>query len=102
MPSTDALTQAEPDISVEKPEKVLPLPPADKPAEQVKNLDHIEEATAAKQFLAKQEVAKDLISESTCAPKDIQMTIKREFIGNSLSQEAGKMDKNQISAVSLT
>ncbi|XP_042094655.1 PDZ domain-containing protein 8 isoform X2 [Ovis aries] len=71
LPSTDAPTQAEPDISVEKPEKVLPPPPADKPAEkQVKNLDHIEEATAAKQFLAKQEVAKDLISESTCAPKD--------------------------------
>uniref|UniRef100_A0A452EKW8 PDZ domain-containing protein 8 n=1 Tax=Capra hircus TaxID=9925 RepID=A0A452EKW8_CAPHI len=71
LPSTDAPTQAEPDISVEKPEKVLPLPPADKPAEkQVKNVDHIEEATAAKQFLAKQEVAKDLISESTCAPKD--------------------------------
>ncbi|XP_055416692.1 PDZ domain-containing protein 8 isoform X2 [Bubalus kerabau] len=71
LPSTDAPTQAEPDISVEKPEKVLPPPPADKPAEkQVKNLDHIEEAAAAKQFLAKQEVAKYLTSESTCPPKD--------------------------------
>ncbi|OWK07919.1 PDZD8 [Cervus elaphus hippelaphus] len=71
LPSADAPTQAEPDISVEKPEKVLPPPPADKPAEkQVKNLDHVEEAAAAKQFLAKQEVAKDLTSESACPPKD--------------------------------
>ncbi|XP_027384924.1 PDZ domain-containing protein 8 isoform X2 [Bos indicus] len=71
LPSSDDPTQAEPDISVEKPEKVLPPPPADKPAEkQVKNLDHIEEAAAAKQFLAKQEVAKDLTSESACPPKD--------------------------------
>ncbi|CAI9178166.1 unnamed protein product [Rangifer tarandus platyrhynchus] len=71
LPSADAPTQAELDISVEKPEKVLPPPPADKPAEkQVKNLDHVEEAAAAKQFLAKQEVAKDLTSESACPPKD--------------------------------
>lgn len=34
-----------------------------------KNLDHIEEA-AAKQFLAKQEVVKDLTSEISYPPKD--------------------------------
>lgn len=46
------------------------LPPADKPTEkQEKNLDHIEEA-AARQFLAKQEVVKDLMSEISCPPKD--------------------------------
>lgn len=72
LPSADTPNQAELDIPVEKPEKVtLPPPLTDKPAEkQVKNLDHVEEATAAKQFLAKQEVAKDLTSESSCPPKD--------------------------------
>ncbi|XP_066880668.1 PDZ domain-containing protein 8 isoform X2 [Kogia breviceps] len=71
LPSADAPNQAEPDILLEKPEKVLPPPAADKPAEkQAKNLDHVEEAAAAKQFLAKQEVAKDLTSESPCPPKD--------------------------------
>ncbi|XP_036684078.1 PDZ domain-containing protein 8 isoform X2 [Balaenoptera musculus] len=71
LPSADAPNQAEPDILVEKPEKVLPPPAADKPAEkQAKNLDHVEEAAPAKQSLAKQEVAKDLTSESSCPPKD--------------------------------
>uniref|UniRef100_A0A8C6CF21 PDZ domain-containing protein 8 n=1 Tax=Monodon monoceros TaxID=40151 RepID=A0A8C6CF21_MONMO len=72
LPSADAPNQAEPDILVEKPEKVLPPPPAaDKPAEKpAKNLDHVEEAAAAKQFPAKQEVAKDLTSESSCPPTD--------------------------------
>uniref|UniRef100_A0A8D0X818 PDZ domain-containing protein 8 n=1 Tax=Sus scrofa TaxID=9823 RepID=A0A8D0X818_PIG len=72
LPSADTPNQAELDIPVEKPEKVtLPPPLTDKPAEkQVKNLDHVEEAAAAKQFLAKQEVAKDLTSESSCPPKD--------------------------------
>ncbi|XP_019795627.1 PDZ domain-containing protein 8 isoform X3 [Sagmatias obliquidens] len=71
LPSADAPNQAEPDILVEKPEKVLPPPAADKPAEkQAKNLDHVEEAATAKQFPAKQEVAKDLTSESSCTPKD--------------------------------
>ncbi|KAM9052038.1 PDZ domain-containing protein 8 isoform 2-T2 [Megaptera novaeangliae] len=71
LPSADAPNQAEPDILVEKPEKALSPPAADKPAEkQAKNLDHVEEAAAAKQFLAKQEVAKDLTSESSCPPKD--------------------------------
>nr|XP_030695217.1 PDZ domain-containing protein 8 isoform X2 [Globicephala melas] len=71
LPSADAPNQAEPDILVEKPEKVLPPPAADKPAEkQAKNLDHVEEAATAKQLPAKQEVAKDLTSESSCTPKD--------------------------------
>ncbi|XP_028020039.2 PDZ domain-containing protein 8 isoform X2 [Balaenoptera acutorostrata] len=71
LPSADAPNQAELDTLVEKPEKVLPPLAADKPAEkQAKNLDHVEEAAAAKQFLAKQEVAKDLTSESSCPPKD--------------------------------
>ncbi|XP_032463275.1 PDZ domain-containing protein 8 isoform X2 [Phocoena sinus] len=71
LPSADAPNQAEPDILVEKPEKVLPPPAADKPAEKpAKNLDHVEEAAAAKQSPAKQEVAKDLTSESSCPPTD--------------------------------
>ncbi|XP_070338553.1 PDZ domain-containing protein 8 isoform X2 [Equus asinus] len=71
LPSADAPNQAEPDVLVEKPEKVLPLPPADKPVEkQAKNTDHVEDAAACKQFLAKQEVAKDFPSESSCPPKD--------------------------------
>ena len=71
LPSADVPNWAEGDIPVENPEKVLLLPPpADKPTEkQEKNLDHIEEA-AARQFLAKQEVVKDLMSEISCPPKD--------------------------------
>ncbi|KAB1271706.1 PDZ domain-containing protein 8 [Camelus dromedarius] len=71
LPSADAPNQAEPDTLIEKPEKVPPPTPADKPAEkQVKNLEHVEEAAASKQFLAKPEVAKDVTSESSCPPKD--------------------------------
>lgn len=71
LPSADVPNQVEPDVLAEKPEKVLPPPPADKPAEkQAKNMDHIEDVAATKQFLAKQEVARDLTSESSCPPKD--------------------------------
>lgn len=72
LPSADAPSQAEPDVLVEKPEKALPPPPpADKPAEkQAKNVDHMEDAAASKQSSAKQEVGKDLTSESSCPPKD--------------------------------
>lgn len=71
LPSVDAPNQAEPDVLVEKPEKVLPAPPADKPAEkQAKSVDHVEDVATSKQFLAKQEVAKDLTSESSCPSKD--------------------------------
>ncbi|XP_059517538.1 PDZ domain-containing protein 8 isoform X2 [Myotis daubentonii] len=70
LPSADAPGQAEPDV-LEKPEKALPPPPADKPAEkQAKNVDHMEDAAASKQSSAKQEVGKDLPSESSCPPKD--------------------------------
>ncbi|XP_037661277.1 PDZ domain-containing protein 8 isoform X2 [Choloepus didactylus] len=70
LPSADTQNQAEPDVLVEKPEKVLPLP-ADKCAEkQAKNVDHVEDATASKQFLVKQEMAKDFTSETSCPMKD--------------------------------
>ncbi|XP_036988731.2 PDZ domain-containing protein 8 [Artibeus jamaicensis] len=71
LPSADAPGQAEPDVPVEKPEKALPPPPAEKPVEkQARMLDHPEDAAASKQFLTKQEVAKDLTSEGPCPPKD--------------------------------
>ncbi|KAM9197845.1 PDZ domain-containing protein 8 isoform 2-T2 [Dugong dugon] len=71
LPSVDAPNQVELDALVEKPEKVLPSLPADKAAEkQAKNVDHIEDASASKQFLVKQEVAKDFTSESPCPTKD--------------------------------
>ncbi|ELW71002.1 PDZ domain-containing protein 8 [Tupaia chinensis] len=74
LPSADVPNQAEPDVLVEKPEKVLPPPPpppADKSAEkQMKNVDHVEDAAASKQLSAKQEVAKDFTSESSCPTKD--------------------------------
>ncbi|KAM9618548.1 PDZ domain-containing protein 8 isoform 1-T1 [Trichechus inunguis] len=71
LPSVDAPNQVEPDALVEKPEKVLPSLPADKVAEkQAKNVDHIEDASASKQSLVKQEVAKDFTSESPCPTKD--------------------------------
>ncbi|XP_035962417.1 PDZ domain-containing protein 8 [Halichoerus grypus] len=71
LPSADTPNQTEPDVLPEKPEKVLPPPPADKPAEkQVKNMDHTEDVAASKPFLAKQEVARDFTSESSCPPKD--------------------------------
>ncbi|XP_023385870.1 PDZ domain-containing protein 8 isoform X2 [Pteropus medius] len=71
LPSADVPNQVEPDVLAEKPEKVLPPPPADKPAEkQAKNIENIEDVAATKQFLAKQEVARDLTSESSCPPKD--------------------------------
>ncbi|XP_036035264.1 PDZ domain-containing protein 8 [Onychomys torridus] len=71
LPSTDTPTQADPD-AVEKPEKVLLPPPlAEKPAEkQMKNVDHGEDVAAGKQSSAKQEVVKDLTSESSGPPKD--------------------------------
>uniref|UniRef100_A0A2K5K706 PDZ domain-containing protein 8 n=2 Tax=Colobus angolensis palliatus TaxID=336983 RepID=A0A2K5K706_COLAP len=71
LPSTDAPNQAEPDVLVEKPEKVPPPPLVDKSAEkQAKNVDPIDDAAASKQFLAKQEVAKDVTSETSCPTKD--------------------------------
>ncbi|XP_003409154.2 PDZ domain-containing protein 8 isoform X2 [Loxodonta africana] len=71
LPSVDAPNQVEPDALAEKPEKVLPPPPADKAADkQAKNVDHIEDASASKQVLVKQEVAKDFTSESPCPTKD--------------------------------
>lgn len=71
LPSADTPNQAEPDILVEKPEKVLPpLPPADKSEKQAKNVDHIEDVTTSKQFIAKQEVTKDFTSEGSCPTKD--------------------------------
>uniref|UniRef100_A0A250Y6W9 PDZ domain containing 8 n=1 Tax=Castor canadensis TaxID=51338 RepID=A0A250Y6W9_CASCN len=70
LPSVDAPTQAEQDV-VEKPEKVLPPPPADKSAEkQAKTVDHVDDVAPAKQFSTKQEVVKDCISESSCPTKD--------------------------------
>lgn len=71
LPPADAPNQAEPDVLVEKPEKVLLPPPADKPAEkQAKSVEHAEDAAAAKPVLAKQEAAKDATSESSCPSKD--------------------------------
>lgn len=71
LPSTDPPNQTDADVLSEKPEKVLPPPAVDKAAEkQVKNPDHVEDAAACKQFLAKQEVAKDIPAESSCPPKD--------------------------------
>ncbi|KAK7811733.1 hypothetical protein U0070_023214 [Myodes glareolus] len=71
LPSTDTPTQADPD-AVEKPEKVLlPPPPTEKPAEkQVKSVDHGEDGAAGKQSSAKQEVVKDVTSESSGPTKD--------------------------------
>ncbi|XP_042545060.1 PDZ domain-containing protein 8 [Dipodomys spectabilis] len=70
LPSADTPTQADPDV-VEKPEKVLPPPPADKSAEkQAKSMDHVEDAPPSKPFSAKQEVTKDFTSESSCPTKD--------------------------------
>lgn len=71
LPSTDTPTQADPD-AVEKPEKVLlPPPPAEKPAEkQVKSVDHGEDGAAGKLSSAKQEVVKDVTSESSGPTKD--------------------------------
>uniref|UniRef100_A0A2I3HHX5 PDZ domain-containing protein 8 n=1 Tax=Nomascus leucogenys TaxID=61853 RepID=A0A2I3HHX5_NOMLE len=71
LPSADAPNQAEPDVLVEKPEKVPPPPLVDKSAEkQAKNVGPIDDAAASKQFLAKQEVAKDVTSETSCPTKD--------------------------------
>uniref|UniRef100_A0A2K6EKT0 PDZ domain-containing protein 8 n=1 Tax=Propithecus coquereli TaxID=379532 RepID=A0A2K6EKT0_PROCO len=71
LPSSDAPNQAEPDVLVEKPEKVLPPPPpTDKSEKQAKNVDHTEDVATSKQFSAKQEVSKDLTSESSCPTKD--------------------------------
>ncbi|XP_005387931.1 PREDICTED: PDZ domain-containing protein 8 isoform X2 [Chinchilla lanigera] len=71
LPSVDTPNQAEPDVLGEKPEKVLLPTPVDKSAEkQVKNIDHVEDLSTSKQFLAKQEVAKDFTSESSCPTKD--------------------------------
>nr|XP_003479365.1 PDZ domain-containing protein 8 [Cavia porcellus] len=71
LPSADAPSQAEPDTLVEKPEKVLLPTPVDKSAEkQVKSVDQVEDLSTSKQFLAKQEVAKDFTSESSCPTKD--------------------------------
>ncbi|XP_075389987.1 PDZ domain-containing protein 8 [Tenrec ecaudatus] len=71
LPSADPPSQVDPDVLVEKPEKVLPPPAADKAAEkQAKSSDHPEEAAAPKQFVVKPEVAKDLPSESSCPTKD--------------------------------
>ncbi|XP_005320765.2 PDZ domain-containing protein 8 [Ictidomys tridecemlineatus] len=71
LPSADAPNQTEPDILVEKPEKVLlPPPPADKSEKQAKNVDHIEDVTTSKQFIAKQEMTKDFASEGSCPTKD--------------------------------
>ncbi|KAM7330403.1 hypothetical protein ACRRTK_012016 [Alexandromys fortis] len=71
LPSTDTPTQADPD-AVEKPEKVLlPPPPAEKPAEkQVKSVDHGEDGATGKLSSAKQEVVKDVTSESSGPTKD--------------------------------
>ncbi|KAL6087389.1 hypothetical protein STEG23_027605 [Scotinomys teguina] len=70
LPSTDTPTQADPD-AVEKPEKVLLPPPVEKPAEkQVKTMDHGEDVAAGKQSAAKQEVVKDVTSESSGPLKD--------------------------------
>uniref|UniRef100_A0A8C5P5G2 PDZ domain-containing protein 8 n=1 Tax=Jaculus jaculus TaxID=51337 RepID=A0A8C5P5G2_JACJA len=71
LPSTDTSTQADPDV-VEKPEKVLPLPPpAEKPFDkQAKSTDN-EDAGPSKQPSAKQEVTKDMTSESSCPTKDM-------------------------------
>ncbi|XP_029788522.1 PDZ domain-containing protein 8 [Suricata suricatta] len=71
LPSADTPNQTEPDVPAEKPEKVLPPPPAEKPAEkQAKSTDHTEDAAASKQLSAKQEVAREFTSESSCPPKD--------------------------------
>ncbi|KAM4851866.1 PDZ domain-containing protein 8 [Thomomys bottae] len=70
LPSADTPTPPEPDVT-EKPEKVLPPPPADKSAEkQAKSMDHVEDAPPSKPFPAKQEVTKDFTSESSCPTKD--------------------------------
>ncbi|XP_075830664.1 PDZ domain-containing protein 8 [Microtus pennsylvanicus] len=71
LPSTDTPTQADPD-AVEKPEKVLlPPPPAEKSAEkQVKSVDHGEDGATGKLSSAKQEVVKDVTSESSGPTKD--------------------------------
>lgn len=71
LPSADTPNQTEPDVPAEKPEKVLPPPPAEKPAEkQAKSTEHMEDAAASKQLLAKQEVVREFPSESSCPPKD--------------------------------
>ncbi|KAM8780925.1 PDZ domain-containing protein 8 [Rhynchonycteris naso] len=71
LPSADAPGQAEPDLVAEKPEKVPPPPAADKPAEkQAKGVDPVDDGAASKPFSAKQDVAKDLTSESSCPAKD--------------------------------
>ncbi|XP_045709700.1 PDZ domain-containing protein 8 [Phyllostomus hastatus] len=71
LPSADAPSPAEPEVPVEKLEKAPLPPPAEKPAEkQARTLDHLEDVAASKQFLTKQEVAKDLTSEGPCPPKD--------------------------------
>ncbi|XP_012579296.1 PREDICTED: PDZ domain-containing protein 8 isoform X1 [Condylura cristata] len=70
LPSAEIPNQAEPDVLVEKPEKVLPPPPVDKSEKQTRIMDHVEDAGTSKQFLAKQEVTKDNTSESPCPPKD--------------------------------
>lgn len=71
LPPTDTSAQADLETT-EKPEKVLlPPPPADKPAEkQVKSMDHGEDVAAGKQPPAKQEVVKDVPSESSAPTKD--------------------------------
>ncbi|XP_008825550.1 PDZ domain-containing protein 8 [Nannospalax galili] len=69
LPSTDTPTQADPDV--EKPEKVPPPPLADKSEKQVKSVDHGEDSAVVKQASAKQELVKDLTSESSCPTKEI-------------------------------
>ncbi|XP_004579842.2 PDZ domain-containing protein 8 [Ochotona princeps] len=71
LPSADAPNQAEPDV-VEKPEKALAAPPdTDKSTEkQAKTVDHGEDITVPKPPVAKQEVAKDFTTETSCPNKD--------------------------------
>ncbi|XP_051837474.1 PDZ domain-containing protein 8 isoform X1 [Antechinus flavipes] len=64
-PSTDTQSQAETDTAVEKTEKSVSLPQTEKPSEKlVTNVNQTEDASMSKSNVAKQEVAKDLISES--------------------------------------
>ncbi|KAM6184580.1 PDZ domain-containing protein 8 [Rhynchocyon petersi] len=71
LPSADTPNQVEPEAVIEKPEKVLPPPPTDRPAEKpAKSVDQTEDAAASKQFLVRQEVGKDFPSESSCPTKD--------------------------------
>ncbi|KAM5272441.1 PDZ domain-containing protein 8 [Ctenodactylus gundi] len=79
LPSADAPSQTEPDVTVENPEKVLPPLPADKSEKQAKPVDHVEELTTSKPCVAKQDVAKDTTAaaaaaaaatESSCPTKD--------------------------------